>query len=240
MAAASRTAEVYGALKQELLDSVHAPGSKLGIDQLAERFKVSAGAVREALSRLTSDWLVIAQPQRGFVVAPISARDLIDITAVRVEIEIRCLRRSIELGTLEWEAQLLGAWHQLSRTRPAYDGKPDPEWARLHAGFHDNLVAACDSVWWLRLREQLYTQAERYRRMILPQARVERDIDAEHRAILDFALAHEVERAARALSDHMQLTTEILLNSGVLGPASAPQEMLGPGSAIRKLVEEKQ
>ncbi|MDI3567508.1 GntR family transcriptional regulator [Bradyrhizobium sp. Arg816] len=71
------------------------------IDQIAERFAVSLGAVREALSRLTSDRLVVAEPQRGFMVAPISAADLIDLTAVRIDIETRCLRSSIMRGTLE-------------------------------------------------------------------------------------------------------------------------------------------
>lgn len=78
-----------------MLDGAHAPGSKLPIDQVAERFGVSLGAVREALSRLTSDRLVIAEPQRGFSVAPVSAADLIDLTTVRIDIETRCLRRSI-------------------------------------------------------------------------------------------------------------------------------------------------
>ena len=72
--AASRTIQTYETLKQELLDGAHAPRSKLPIDQVAERFGVSLGAVREALSRLTSDRLVVAEPQRGFTVAPVSDR----------------------------------------------------------------------------------------------------------------------------------------------------------------------
>jgi len=212
--AQSKTAAVYETLKAELLDGFHNPGSKLAIDQIAERFQVNAGAVREALSRLTSDHLVIAQPQRGFVVAPVSVRDLLDLTAVRIDIETRCLRRSIECGTIEWEGQLLGTWHQLKRTRPMQDGAVNAEWVRLHARFHDDLLAGCDSIWWLRLREGLYMQAERYRRMILPHARGGRDVDAEHAAILEFALARDSDSACAALSEHLNLTTTILLSSG--------------------------
>jgi GntR family carbon starvation induced transcriptional regulator len=214
--AASRTIQTYETLKRELLDGDHAPGSKMPIDQVAERFSVSLGAVREALSRLTSDRLVIAEPQRGFSVAPVSAADLIDLTTVRIEIETRCLRRSIQRGNLEWEGRLLDTWHQLSRTPPLLPGRTralNGDWTRLHTRFHDDLIAACDSVWWLRLRDQLFIQAERYRRMAVPYGKVERNIDEEHRVILEATLARNADRACAALGDHLQLTADILLAS---------------------------
>ncbi len=215
MAAASRTHETYEAIKRELLDGLHLPGSKLLIDQIAARLGVGLSAVRESLSRLTSDRLVVAAPQRGFTVAPISTEDLLDLTAVRIDIETRCLRRAILLGNLEWEGRLLDAWHQLSRTSPLTDKplKLNPEWSRLHTRFHDDLIAACDSVWWLRLRGQLYVHAERYRRMLLPNARVVRDVDAEHKDILDATLARDANTACSRLADHIQKTADILLAS---------------------------
>jgi len=216
MAAASRTTQTYETLKRELLIGMHPPRSKLLIDQLAERFGVSLSAVREALSRLTSDRLVVAEPQRGFTVAPVSAADLIDLTAVRIDIETRCLRRSILLGKLEWEGRLLDGWHQLSRTAPLLSVGPralNPDWTRLHTRFHDDLIAACDSVWWLRLRDQLFVQAERYRHMSLPYARIERNVDEEHHAILEATLARDADLACEALADHLQRTADILLAS---------------------------
>ncbi|KRA47211.1 GntR family transcriptional regulator [Devosia sp. Root635] len=212
--AQSKTATVYETLKSELLDGIHRPGSKLAIDQLADRFGVNIGAVRESLSRLTSDHLVVAQPQKGFLVAKVSVEDLLDLTAVRIDIETRCLRRSIELGSLEWEGRLLSTWHQLSRTQPVTGGAANADWARLHAQFHDDLIAACDSQWWLRLREQLYMQAERYRRMILPHRRGGRDVDSEHREILDLTLARDADKACAALTEHLNLTAKLLLSSG--------------------------
>ncbi len=228
MPSASRTSEVYNALKQELLDGAHPPCAKMPIDQLAERFGVSLGAVREALSRLTSDRLVLSEPQRGFTVAPLSAEDLVDLTAVRIEIETRCLRRSILKGNLQWEGRLLDSWHQLSHTASRLPGAAtvNPDWAQRHSRFHDDLIAACDSLWWFRLRDELYIQAERYRRIILPHARVERDVDAEHRAILEATLARDADLACECLEDHLQLTADILLGSATVlfgEPVSCPE-----------------
>jgi GntR family carbon starvation induced transcriptional regulator len=214
MKAASRTAEIYEALKEELLSGAHLPGAKLTIDGLAKRFEVSLGAVREALARLTSDRLVLALPQRGFVVAEVSLEDLRDLTEVRIDIETRCLRRSIARGDVEWEARLLASWHRLSHVATSAEGRRHPDWSRLHAQFHDDLVSACDSRWWLHLRATLYMQAERYRRMILPRSAA-RDIQAEHRQILDLTLAREADPACAALAAHMRRTTDDLLAAGL-------------------------
>nr|ART36387.1 C574 [uncultured bacterium] len=231
MASASRTTQTYEELKGELLDGVYPPGSKLMIDQLAEHFGISLGAVREALSRLTSDCLVVAEPQRGFAVAPISAADLIDLTHVRIEIETLCLRSSIMRCNLEWEGRLLDTWHQLSHTPLVVKAdKVNPDWTRLHSRFHDDLIAACDSMWWLRLRDQMFLQAERYRRMLLPYTRVERNVDEEHREILDLTLARKTEHACKALAAHLQRTADILLASDAPFadvPSNAPQARRG-------------
>jgi GntR family transcriptional regulator, carbon starvation induced regulator len=213
--AASKTAGVYDALREDILNGNHAPGAKLAIDGLARHFGVSGGAVREALSRLTSDRLVLSMPQRGFAVAGVSAEDLADLTAVRIEIETRCLRRSVQLGSVEWEARLLASWHRLSHVGSQPTGRTHPDWERLHATFHDDLVSACDSPWWLRLRDVLYIQAERYRRMLLPQVGRLRDVEAEHREILDLAMARDAEGAAAALARHLGRTAEHIRAAGL-------------------------
>src|SRR5215469_10320330 len=110
------TQGAYEALRADLLACRIHPGSRLKIQELCARFSVSLGAIREALSRLTSEGLVVAEPQRGFRAAPISAADLTDLTMVRVEIETLCLKRAIAFGDVDWEARLVAAAHRLSRT----------------------------------------------------------------------------------------------------------------------------
>jgi len=215
MPAKSRTNDTYERLKLEILNNVHLPSTRLRIDQLAEAFDVSVGAVREALSRLTAEGLVAAEPQRGFIVAPASIKDLVDLTAVRIEIETRCLKRAIQIGDVAWEGRIVASWHQLSHTAVEASGgnEIDPEWTRLHSEFHESLLSACDSAWWLKLRGQLYAQSERYRRLVLPYGKVRRDVDAEHRALVEAVLARDAKAACQMLAQHLQLTADILLAS---------------------------
>ena len=165
----NRSSEVYDAIARDILDGRHEPRARLRMDLLSEAHGVSLGAVREALVRLASDGLLLADPPKGFVVAPISRADLIDLTETRIELETRCLILSLRAGDLAWEGRVIGALHELIRT-PVHFG-PDElssEWSRAHKAFHDALVSACDSRWRTRLREKLFLHAERYRRLSVP------------------------------------------------------------------------
>ncbi|MEM8579745.1 MAG: GntR family transcriptional regulator [Pseudomonadota bacterium] len=211
----SQTAATYETLKNQLLDGHFEPGAKLKIDRVSSMCDASPGAVREALSRLTSEGLVVSVPQRGFMVAQMSTEDLLDLTEVRIDIEIKCLRRSIEYGDLAWEARIQSARHQLRHTPVLVDNAKgvNPEWSRAHIEFHDTLISACNSEWWLKLRNQMFMQAERYRRMLYTYAKMTRDIDAEHEAIVDATLARDADLACKLLAAHAQETANDLVAS---------------------------
>jgi DNA-binding GntR family transcriptional regulator len=217
------TQGAYEDLRADLLSCRILPGSRLKIQDLCTRLSVSLGAIREALSRLTSEGLVVAEPQRGFRAAPISPEDLSDLTRVRIEIETLCLRRAIELGDVDWEARLVAAFHRLSRTPERAPNDPvrsNDEWAAAHAAFHLALVEGCGSPWLLRLHSQLYDQSERYRRLSVSLARQTRRIGDEHQAIMDAALGRDAEKAVALVTAHMTETTNILLTAKI-DPAAA-------------------
>ncbi|ARP97853.1 GntR family transcriptional regulator [Pseudorhodoplanes sinuspersici] len=224
----SLTQAAYDALRAEVLTCRLAPGTKLVIADLCERLGFSLGAVREALSRLTSEGFVIAEPQRGFRVSPISEAELRDLTEVRADIESQCLRRSIEAGDIAWEGRVVAAYHELARTpeRVADDPERNSEaWAQAHGRYHAALVDACDSAWLLRLRTLLYAQSERYRRLSVPLARQERDLNREHREIMEATIGRDPTRAVSLLREHLLTTTRILLSSQVVNqPATTMPE----------------
>jgi GntR family transcriptional regulator, carbon starvation induced regulator len=217
----SRTAETYERIKRDILDGRFLPNDKLRVDHISAALDVSPGAVREALSRLTSEGLVVAEVQKGFAAAPVSASDLRDLTEVRIEVEVKCLASAIAHGTVEWEANLLAAHHQLVRT-PKLAGCGDnvrlnKAWADMHSAFHAALVADCTNQWRLRLRTQLFTQSERYRCLLAPSGEgIDRDVDHEHEEIMSATLTRDTPRACALLAAHLQKTADLLL-SGASG-----------------------
>ena len=59
----------------------------------------------------------------------------------------------------------------------------------------------------MRFRNTLYEQSERYRRMAVAIKSSGRDIDAEHRAIVEAVLAGDADRATREMARHIERTT---------------------------------
>ncbi len=94
---------VYTRMRQEILEGALAPGAKLNIAGLAHRMEVSAGAVREALAMLEADSLAMSEPQRGYSVVPVSATDLCQLVAARIEVEKLCLADAIQDGGDAWD-----------------------------------------------------------------------------------------------------------------------------------------
>jgi len=64
-----------------------APGAAVSEQQLADRFHLSKAAVRAALARLRAEGLLVAEPRRGHVVAPLTLRDLGEVYALRLLLE---------------------------------------------------------------------------------------------------------------------------------------------------------
>ncbi len=214
-AAPSQATFAYETIRRAIVSGVHTPGKKLKILDLAAALSVSPSAVREALSRLVPEQLVVARDQRGFAVAPLSTADLEDLTELRCDIEAIALRKSVERGGIEWEAGLIAAAHRLSATRPLLPAATlaiNPEWVSAHASFHAALVAACGSRRMLVLHAQLYEQSERYRGLSA-HADSERKVHDEHREIVDLALARDADRLVAATLEHMQMTTRLIITA---------------------------
>ncbi|MDE3177403.1 MAG: FCD domain-containing protein [Pseudomonadota bacterium] len=212
--AKTQTDAAYAALREAILSCRLEPGAKIKINDAAAEFEFSPGAVREALSRLAAERMAVATAQKGFTVAAISAEELIDLTNTRIAIEQLCLRSAIAHGDVDWEANILAAYHRLHRL-PISEGarkRLNPAWAVAHNSFHAALTSACDSRWTLTIREMLYAQSERYRNLS-KIARPGRDVDAEHKGLLDACLARDAATACKRIEAHLRRTMEILLAS---------------------------
>lgn len=215
----SLTTQAFNRLRSDILSCRLVPGQKLVISDLVTDLGFSLGAVREALSRLSSEGLVALETHKGYRVAPITRADLEDLTRTRILIEIECLAGAIEHGDLKWETGIVSTLFELSRTELSDPNDPDKmseEWAVIHAKFHHALVSACQSPWLLRIREMLYSQSERYRSFSVPLDRKNRNIYAEHKLIADAAMSRDKAAAVNALRKHLELTTRILVEAEVV------------------------
>jgi len=204
--ATSRTEEVYAVLRAELLKGVFAPGQKLRVVELGERFGASQSVIREALLRLTEQDLLVAGPQRGVRVRDLSIDDIAALTETRVLIESQALRWSIARGDLSWETTVLAAHHRMEKTPVLADDQSiNEDWASRHAEFHAALLAGSGNPRLEALTASLRDSSELYRRWywVLTDDH-HRDIPAEHRQLKDLALARDADAAVEVLVQHIE------------------------------------
>jgi DNA-binding GntR family transcriptional regulator len=202
----------YGQLREDILDGKLIPGEKLLVEHLKSRYDVGAGTVREALSRLVSEAMVVAEGQRGFTVAPVSVEDLLDVTNVRVAIETDALRASVRNGDEFWRNRLRIAFEKVTDVELPLKDEAVRLWEQANMEFHGALLSACGSPWALRMVHQLTQHAERYRRFSIG-LHGGRDVHSEHQQIFDAAMAGQDARAALALEAHIRATPEMIVNA---------------------------
>ncbi len=209
----TRTELVYGALRADLMNATFPPGTRLKLAALVERFGVSQSVVREALTRLSEQGLVIAEPQRGFRVRPLTREDLADLTKVRVHLECLALRESMARGDVSWESDVVSSHYRLERLNMVDEnGLLDEEWTRVHAEFHHSLVSACGSDRLLAIVGGLRENSDVYRQWSWSLAQdYNRGNVAEHRNLMDLALARKTEEAVEALKAHIERAANALM-----------------------------
>ncbi|MBL8470486.1 MAG: FCD domain-containing protein [Rhodocyclaceae bacterium] len=216
----------YRNLRRDIIEGRLAPGEKLRVEHLKDDYGVGAGTLREALSLLISDALVVCQGQRGFRVMPMSLADLEDISHTRVMLECEALRQSIALGDDAWEADLVAVFHRLTKAEERLvDPAAHQEWEDRNRAFHEVLISACPSRWIKHFLSILYRQSERYRRIALVHRPIPRDVHAEHEALFKAAIARSTDEATALLTKHILFTLRSLqhLPENLLTPASRPQ-----------------
>jgi DNA-binding GntR family transcriptional regulator len=206
--------EVYQLLLGQILEGVFAPGAKLRSSELKDTFDVSLGVVREALTRLSEQRLVVASPNQGFAVATLSEKVLRELVQLRMEVEGFAVGLSVTEGDLAWESGVIAAHHRLERTpSKAASGTPNAEWANMHAHFHAQLVAGCDNEFLRQLCGSLFRSAEHYRIWSDPRLEGSRDVAGEHRELMMAAVARDSDRVTSLLRRHIRLTGEYALRN---------------------------
>lgn len=207
-------------LRNEIIVGALEPGSRLRIGMLREMYGIGASPLREALSRLVSEGFVVAQERRGFLVAPMSLAEFRDLTNMRKLLENTALESSLDHGDDAWEAEVLGAFHQLSKAHKRHAADPEAhadDWEAHNEAFHDALVSACTSPITLRFRGTVYAYTQRYRRVCLSIRSVDRNSLSEHQHLCDAALARDKARVCSIMDKHLEATYRKVAASGRLG-----------------------
>lgn len=209
--------KAYQLLRADIIAGSLAPGEKLRLQSLQQRYELGLSPIREALMLLCGDGLVSNEGQRGFSVSKLSKSDLLDLMRTRTSIELLLLADAIEHGDDDWGANIMAAYYKLTKARLPTDASDTVAvelWETAHRRFHFALIGAARSKWLLRIDEQLVDHSERYRRIRLAYPRSSKelsdDVMKEHLDIMEAVLARDTDKASDLLRQHLMRTAEVL------------------------------
>lgn len=207
----------YQLLRADIIAGGLAPGEKLRLQALQQRYELGVSPIREALMLLCGEGLVSNEGQRGFSVSPLSRSDLLDLMSARTSIELLLLEDAIAHGDDDWGANIMAAYYKLTKARLPTDASDTAAvelWESAHRRFHLALVCAATSKWLLRIDEQLVDHSERYRRIRLAYPRSSKelanDVLKEHLDLMEAVLARDTAKASKLLRQHLMRTADVL------------------------------
>ena len=207
--------KAYRRIRSDILFGRLGPAQKLTLDRMKEAYGTSISTLREILNRLSSEKLVLAEGQRGFEVAPISAEDLREIGAMRRLLEHHALEQSFAAGDMEWEGQVVAAHHKLAlmeERMKAGDSSATETWKRYDWQFHQALISACGSRMLLEAHGAVFDKYLRYQ-MLAMTNRGEIAV-RQHKTFLECALKRDIKSATELLVRHVDEGVENALASG--------------------------
>src|SRR6187549_3127037 len=145
---------INGQLRGSILSGQFAPGEHLREVEIAARYDVSRGPVREALLQLEREGLVLLRRNRGAVVARLSRGDLEEVYSLRLALERLAVAQAARHGTEADFTLLDDILHEFRGTdssQPLTEQEAADQDVRFHdaiylAAHHERLYAAWSSI----------------------------------------------------------------------------------------------
>lgn len=185
-------------VRQRIFDGTYSAGEYVRLDQLAAELGISVTPVREALFELRAEGLLAQQPRRGFVVLPVTGRDLADVANVQAHVGGELAARAASVID---DDQLRELKQIQAELEDAYAGNDIERTVRLNHEFHRAINVAAESP----KLAQLMLQITRYApESVFPTIAGWPDQSIkDHRRVLAALAKHDSELARNAMSEHL-------------------------------------
>lgn len=211
--------DVAAFVRKRIFEGSYAAGKYVRLDQLAAELGISATPVREALFALRAEGLVAQQPRRGFVVLPLTRRDLTDVANVQAHVGGELAARAALNITDDQLRELEEIQTQLEK---AYADDDHEQTIRLNHEFHRAINIAADSP----KLAQVMSQITRYApESVFPMIEHWPDQAVkDHRRVLAALAEHDGESARVAMAEHLAASAIPLIDHltacGVVAPTA--------------------
>lgn len=190
--------DVARLIRRRIFDGTYPAGKYIRLEQLAAELGISVTPVREALFGLRTEGLLTQQPRRGFLVLPVTRRDIDDVAGVQAHIGGQLAARAA--GQIA-DDQLTELEHIQEQLEDAYAQGDHDGAVRFNHAFHRLVNRSAESP----KLAQLMSQITRYAlESVYPMVEGwPQQATHDHRRILHALRQRDAESARDAMAEHL-------------------------------------
>jgi|SRR4051794_2895826 DNA-binding GntR family transcriptional regulator len=223
-------AAAYERLRTAIVALELGPGTEVSEAQLVDGFGFSKAAVRAALARLRAEGLVVAEPRRGHVIAPLTMRDVLEIYDLRLLLE----PAATEAAAGRIDGDELARLQALAEPAVDFDEAESAErFLAANRTIHLAIAEAAGNRRTARILERLLDDSERARLVALRAGAGGRGVRAREELQLVLAALEKGDggRAAQLMAEAIRSFRDELVESLQRAALDAPLSGLAPASA---------
>jgi DNA-binding GntR family transcriptional regulator len=196
---------IYQRLRLEILNGALEPGQLLRQEELAQRFNVSRVPLREAMSRLEADGLIVLRPRRGYAVLSLDQSAIVEIFELRMMLE----EHAGSIAALARTAEDVAAVEEIIDHLESLDPNGEnhfQDWYRYNRKFHARIIVSSRRSRVARLAGTLHDAVEPYIRAEAEHRMTGhvRDADSEHREMFNAFRAGDSRGLAELSRSHVE------------------------------------
>lgn len=213
----------YERIKHDIICCLIAPGDEVSEARLCSQYKLGKAPVRAALSRLAHDGLVRAMPRRGYMVTPVTLKDIQDVFELRLLLEPQAAR----LAAGRVDARRLRMLDEICRAGyQSGEPKSIARFLEANKAFHVEIAQTAGNARLAHAVSQLLDEMTRLLHLGLGFRNRSQEMQHEHRTLLralvrgDGATAEKICReqieAARDMVMKAILSSSAVMNTAIV------------------------
>jgi DNA-binding GntR family transcriptional regulator len=203
---------LYSRLRDGILTGTFPPGSVLRQEELSHRFGASRVPLREAMTRLEVEGLVVLRPRRGYAVLSLERSEIHEIFELRAVVEEHLASVAAKTRTAKDLAAVSQALSKMERIA-AHSPNQTDKWLDTNSEFHTRLLSSAHRRIAGRFATMLRDQVEPYIRIEINLTKEVMQAEVEHRRMYDALQAGDALRLRELCRQHCENTASRLINA---------------------------
>jgi DNA-binding GntR family transcriptional regulator len=195
----STTHFIVESLTRAIVEHKLQPGTKLAEQRLADHFGVSRTLVRQALHQLSQNRLIKLEPARGAFVAAPTSSEARQVFAVRRMLEVEMARAFAREST---PARIKALREHMAQEKAAVDQDDASGRIELLGDFHVRIAELMGNEVLAQILRDLVSRSSLIT-LMYQSAGAARHSQQEHVELVRAFAAHDEDRAARLMDEHL-------------------------------------